>query len=123
MGGLCRIVDSFLFVYFIFISVTSVILMHRFVYLLTVASVYGFIAKKSWISMTCLIYGVSILSCLIVILTEMIKSKRASEKMFMVYLPFLVVAVLAVLRGLIPCSGGGSAASARISAAPRKKRT
>ncbi|KAK9151832.1 hypothetical protein Syun_010141 [Stephania yunnanensis] len=102
-----------------------------------IATLYGILARKSWVRTTCLIYGVSSLSTMgladfssfrvfvirIVILTDMIKSKRASEKMLMVYWPFLGVAVLAVLRGLVPCSGGsGSAGSARRSAAPRKKR-
>ncbi|KAK9133470.1 hypothetical protein Scep_012998 [Stephania cephalantha] len=88
-----------------------------------IATLYGILARKSWVRTTCLIYGVSTLSTMIVILTEMIKSKRASEKMLMVYWPFLGVAVLAVLRGLVPCSGGsGSGGSARRSAAPRKKR-
>ncbi|KAK9155772.1 hypothetical protein Sjap_003252 [Stephania japonica] len=165
--GLCKLVDALLFLYFLFITIASVLIdaqtsipsqffpetlielkswyarefgdylvsekPHFFVGLINVelivqlpvaiATIYGILARKSWVRTTCLIYGVSTLSTMIVILTELIKSKRASEKMFMVYWPFLGVAVLAVLRGLVPCSGGGgSAASARRSAAPRKKR-
>jgi len=40
----------------------------------------------------------------VAILSELIQSSKASEKLLMVYYPFLGFAVLAVLRGLLPVS-------------------
>ncbi|KAK9155774.1 hypothetical protein Sjap_003254 [Stephania japonica] len=75
------------------------------------ASVYGFICGKSWVGQACLIYGVSMLCCLISTLVEMIRS--ASRELlilsWLVSWPLMGVAMLAILRGLV-----GSSATAAL---------
>ncbi|PHU12205.1 hypothetical protein BC332_19135 [Capsicum chinense] len=78
-------------------------------------------AGKSWINTTCLLYGVSILTSLVAILSEMQGSERASDKLLMLYYPFLGFAVLSILRGLLPHSGKTISIGKR-SAIGRKKR-
>ncbi|XP_060188364.1 uncharacterized protein LOC132617390 [Lycium barbarum] len=88
---------------------------------LCVASLYAIVAGKSWINTTCLLYGVSTLTAMVAILSEMKGSQRASDKLLMVYYPFLAFAVLAILRGLLPHSGKSVSIGKR-SAISRKKR-
>ncbi|PHT43219.1 hypothetical protein CQW23_17244 [Capsicum baccatum] len=88
---------------------------------LSVLSLYAIAAGKSWINTTCLLYGVSILTSLVAILSEMQGSERASDKLLMLYYPFLGFAVLSILRGLLPHSGKTISIGKR-SAIGRKKR-
>ncbi|XP_059282247.1 uncharacterized protein LOC132036043 [Lycium ferocissimum] len=88
---------------------------------LCVTSLYAIVAGKSWINTTCLLYGVSTLTAMVAILSEMKGSQRASDKLLMVYYPFLAFAVLAILRGLLPHSGKSVSIGKR-SAISRKKR-
>ncbi|PHT43220.1 hypothetical protein CQW23_17245 [Capsicum baccatum] len=76
-----------------------------FAWPLCVLSLYAIAAGKSWINTTCLLYGVSILTSLVAILSELQGSERASDKLLMLYYPFLGFAVLPILRGLLPHSG------------------
>ncbi|CAN4103471.1 unnamed protein product [Withania somnifera] len=76
-----------------------------FAWPLSVLSLYAIVAGKSWINTTFLLYGASTLTSMVAILGEMKGSERASDKLLMVYYPFLAFAVLAILRGLLPCSG------------------
>ncbi|XP_057792598.1 uncharacterized protein LOC131009316 [Salvia miltiorrhiza] len=87
---------------------------------LALASLYGIVAGKPWLSTTCLIYGASTLTSMVAILAEMKLSERASDKLLNMYLPFLGFAALAVLRGLF----GHSEKSVTIGRRPlmRKKR-
>ncbi|XP_052177267.1 uncharacterized protein LOC127791432 [Diospyros lotus] len=78
---------------------------------LALANLYAILASKSWFPTTCLIYGVSTFTSMVAILAEMINSGRASDKLLMMYTPFIGLAVLAILRGLthsgkIATSGG-----------------
>uniref|UniRef100_M1CE65 Uncharacterized protein n=1 Tax=Solanum tuberosum TaxID=4113 RepID=M1CE65_SOLTU len=57
----------------------------------------------------------------VAILSEMKNSERASDKLLMVYYPFLGFAVLAILRGLLPHSGK-SASIGKRSVIGRKKK-
>ncbi|XP_042485481.1 sigma intracellular receptor 2-like [Macadamia integrifolia] len=92
---------------------------------LSIANLYAIISGKSWFKTTCLIYGVSTSTSMVAILGEMIGSRKASDKLLMMYSPFLGFAVLAVLRGLVP-SGGRSrtptSTNATRAATARKKR-
>ncbi|KAL5710604.1 hypothetical protein ACHQM5_021146 [Ranunculus cassubicifolius] len=76
---------------------------------LSIANLYGIVAKKSWYNVTCLIQGVSTFTSM------------ASDKLLMVYGPFLGFALLAVLRGLVPASKKNFTPPTRSSVA-RKKR-
>uniref|UniRef100_A0A7C9CL59 EXPERA domain-containing protein n=1 Tax=Opuntia streptacantha TaxID=393608 RepID=A0A7C9CL59_OPUST len=71
---------------------------------LSIVNLFGLLSAKSWFNTTCLIYGASITTSMVAILSELIQSSKASEKLLMVYYPFLGLAVLAVLRGLLPVS-------------------
>ncbi|KAF7139935.1 hypothetical protein RHSIM_Rhsim06G0160800 [Rhododendron simsii] len=57
----------------------------------------------------------------VAILSEMLGSHRASDKLLMMHYPFLGFAVLAILRGLLPYSGKTTAAGRR-SGLTKKKR-
>ncbi|CAH9071405.1 unnamed protein product [Cuscuta epithymum] len=75
-----------------------------FAWPLSVISLYGIAAGKSWVSTTCLLYGSSTLTSMVAILAEQMQSNRASEKLLMMYYPFLGFAFLAIFRGLVPIS-------------------
>ncbi|XP_050382870.1 uncharacterized protein LOC126799667 [Argentina anserina] len=68
---------------------------------LALANLYGILASKSWFNTTCLIYGVSVMTSMVTILSEMILSGKASDKLLFMYIPFLGLGVLAILRGLV----------------------
>ncbi|KAL8131222.1 uncharacterized protein LOC141711504 [Apium graveolens] len=72
---------------------------------LSIAALYGIFAGKYWIKTVCLMYGSSTLTAMVAILAEMKNSGRASEKLMMLYYPFMGFALLAILRGLVPHSG------------------
>ncbi|KAL8142715.1 hypothetical protein V2J09_015747 [Rumex salicifolius] len=86
---------------------------------LSVASLCALLTGKSWYRTTTLIFGVSCFTSMAAIMGDLLKSGRASEKLLMVYSPFMGIAVLAVLRGLIPCVK--SCSPAGTAAAPAKK--
>ncbi|KAM0049431.1 putative sigma intracellular receptor 2, EXPERA domain-containing protein [Helianthus debilis subsp. tardiflorus] len=92
-----------------------------FAWPLSIASIYGIAAGKSWVHTTCLMYGVSTLTAMVAILSEMVGSGKASEKLLNMYYPFLGFAVLAILRGLLPHSSKSNASVTRPVVA-RKKR-
>ncbi|RZC65612.1 hypothetical protein C5167_009304 [Papaver somniferum] len=71
---------------------------------LCIANFYGIFASKSWVKKTCLIYGVSTATSMVAILSEMIRSSRASSTLLSIYVPFLGFALISVLNGLLPHS-------------------
>ncbi|KAA8524617.1 hypothetical protein F0562_011098 [Nyssa sinensis] len=71
---------------------------------LSIVNLYGIAAGKSWFSTSCLLYGVSFFTSLVAILSELVGSHRASDKLLTMYSPFMGFAVLATLRGLLPHS-------------------
>ncbi|XP_015082468.1 sigma intracellular receptor 2-like [Solanum pennellii] len=92
-----------------------------FAWPLSILSLYAIAAGKSWIKTTSLMYGVSTLTAMVAILSEMKNSERASDKLLMIYYPFLGFAILAILRGLLPHSGKSVSIGKR-SVIGRKKR-
>ncbi|XP_043688304.1 sigma intracellular receptor 2-like [Telopea speciosissima] len=89
---------------------------------LSIANLYAILSRKSWFSKTCLIYGVSSTTSMVAILGEMIGSRKASDKLIMMYSPFLGFAVLAVLRGLVPSGGRSRKPTSTNATMARKKR-
>ncbi|XP_042504743.1 uncharacterized protein LOC122081626 [Macadamia integrifolia] len=92
---------------------------------LSIANLYAILARKSWFSTTCLIYGVSTSTSMVAILGELMGSGKASDKLLLLYSPFLGFAILAVLRGLVPSGGRSrtptSTNAARATTARKKK--
>ncbi|KAK4255355.1 hypothetical protein QN277_008366 [Acacia crassicarpa] len=84
---------------------------------LALLNLYAILTSKPWFNTTCLMYGVSVSTSMVAILSEMIGSKRASAKLLMMYFPFLGLGVLATLRGLLSHSNVG-----KTPVVPRKKR-
>lgn len=80
---------------------------------LSIVSLYGIATGKSWVKTVFLIFGSSTLTSMVAILSEMMWSGKASEKLIMVYSPFMGLAVLAILRGLLPHSGKTTAIGKR----------
>ncbi|KAF6160988.1 hypothetical protein GIB67_007629 [Kingdonia uniflora] len=58
----------------------------------------------------------------VAILSELVRSRKASDKLLMIYGPFLGLGLLATLRGIIPCSLKTASSNVTRSGAARKKR-
>nr|XP_043613498.1 uncharacterized protein LOC122585429 [Erigeron canadensis] len=71
---------------------------------LSIASLYGIVAGKSWFRTACLMHGVNTLTATAAIVSELLGSGKASEKLLKLYVPFLGFGVLAIVRGLLPHS-------------------
>ncbi|CAL5336447.1 unnamed protein product [Camellia sinensis] len=74
---------------------------------LAIANLYAIlVGGKLWFDSTCLVYGVSALTGMVVVavLAELILSSRITNVLMMMYLPLLGFAILAILPGLLPCS-------------------
>ncbi|PIA27529.1 hypothetical protein AQUCO_07700064v1 [Aquilegia coerulea] len=89
---------------------------------LSLANIYAILASKSWYPTTCLIQGVSTATSMVAILAELNGSQKASDKLLMIYAPFLGFALLAVLRGLFPASRKTTLSHGARSSVARKKR-
>ncbi|RZC49783.1 hypothetical protein C5167_018211 [Papaver somniferum] len=90
---------------------------------LAIASVYGFLKKRSWVKKTCLAYGVSASTSLVAILSELIGSGKGSPKLVSVfYGPFMVFTILCILNGLDTTSLLSVNLTARPPMAARNKR-
>uniref|UniRef100_A0A1J3IHM8 Transmembrane protein 97 n=2 Tax=Noccaea caerulescens TaxID=107243 RepID=A0A1J3IHM8_NOCCA len=98
---------------------------HELVFLwpLSIANVYAILAGKSWFGTTCLLYGASLVTSMAAILGEMIGSGKASERLLTMYVPFMGVGILALLRGLVSHSTKSSASvgKKRSTIMPRRK--
>ncbi|CAL5394191.1 unnamed protein product [Camellia sinensis] len=90
---------------------------------LAIANLYAtLVGGKPWFNSTCLVYMESLflLEC-VAVLAELILSSRITNVLMMMYLPFLGFAILAILRGLLPCSRQ-TKMNAEVPALGRKKR-
>ncbi|KAJ4914458.1 hypothetical protein Rs2_00008 [Raphanus sativus] len=97
---------------------------HELVFLwpLSIANVYAILAGKSWFGTTCLLYGASLVASMAAILGEMIGSGKASERLLLMYVPFMGIGILAVLRGLVSSSTKSSGSvGKRYTIMPRRK--
>ncbi|KAL6639476.1 hypothetical protein ACP70R_023206 [Stipagrostis hirtigluma subsp. patula] len=92
-----------------------------FLWPLAVATLYGLLNRRRWVSTASLMAGVSTLTSMSAILGEMIGSGRATPKLLQMYVPFAVFAVIAILRGLCSCSERATAGSS-LGPSARKKR-
>ncbi|KAF3443701.1 hypothetical protein FNV43_RR13391 [Rhamnella rubrinervis] len=89
---------------------------------LVLLNIYGILGAKSWLNTTCLMYGVSVISTMVPLLSEMVWSGKASDKLLMLYLPFIGLGVLATLRGLLLHSATTTPTDANRPPLARKKR-
>ncbi|TKY66962.1 Transmembrane protein 97 [Spatholobus suberectus] len=89
---------------------------------LALLNLYAILTSKPWFKSTCLIYGVSVSTSMAAVLSEMMGSKRASDKLLTLYASFLGLGVLAMLRGLLTCSSKTTSAHGKRPALARKKR-
>ncbi|KAG5545534.1 hypothetical protein RHGRI_017888 [Rhododendron griersonianum] len=92
-----------------------------FAWPLSLLNLYAILRGRSWFRTTCLVYGVSTFTSMVAILSEMLGSQRASDKLLMMHYPFLGFAVLAILRGLLPYSGKTTAAGTRPGLTKKKR--
>lgn len=72
---------------------------------LSLVSLYGILTGKSWVKTVSLMFGSSTFTAMVAIFAETKNSGKASEKLMMLYYPFMGFALLAILRGLLPHSG------------------
>ncbi|KAA0040253.1 hypothetical protein IC582_000437 [Cucumis melo] len=89
---------------------------------LMLLNLYAFLASKPWYKTTCLIYGVSVVTSMSAVLGEMVGSNRASTTLLAMYYPFMGLGVLAMLRGLVPCSSKAAITGTTRPSNGRKKR-
>ncbi|KAL5573312.1 hypothetical protein UlMin_022909 [Ulmus minor] len=89
---------------------------------LALINLYAILGSKPWLNTTCLIYGVSVFTSMVAILSELIGSGKASDKLLMMYVPFAGLGVLATMRGLLPRSAKTASTGGKGPALTRKKR-
>ncbi|KAK7342126.1 hypothetical protein VNO80_25069 [Phaseolus coccineus] len=89
---------------------------------LALLNLYAILTSKPWFNTTCLMYGVSTSTSMVAILSEMMNSNRASEKLITVYASFMGLGALALLRGLLTCSSKSTSSLGKRPALTRKKR-
>ncbi|GMY09909.1 sigma intracellular receptor 2-like [Fagus crenata] len=89
---------------------------------LALLNLYGILAQKSWYNTTCLICGVSCLTSMGVITSDLLGSGKASDTLLMIYFPFTGLSALAILRGLLPLSGKITSTNGKRPLLGRKKR-
>lgn len=94
-----------------------------FLWPVSLANLYGIIARRRWSATTSLMAGVHMLTYLSAMFGEMLGSGRATPKLLGLYVLFLVFAVASVARGL--CSRSAQATPAAgpspVLAAPKKR--
>ncbi|KAF8667628.1 hypothetical protein HU200_052834 [Digitaria exilis] len=97
-----------------------------FLWPLCVANLYGILARRRrWVATTSLMAGVFMLTYLSAMFGEMLGSGRATRRLLQFYVPFVVVAVALVLRGLCSCSESevqATAAASSVESSAQKKR-
>ncbi|KAJ1404329.1 Sigma intracellular receptor 2 [Sesbania bispinosa] len=89
---------------------------------LALLNLYAILSSKPWFNTTCLIYGVSVSTSMVAVLSEMMLSNKASDKLLSMYVPFMGLGVLATLRGLLAHSSKATSAHGKRPAMARKKR-
>ncbi|CAN1232419.1 Sigma intracellular receptor 2, partial [Linum perenne] len=90
---------------------------------LAILNLYAILGSKPWFNTSCLIYGASLISTMVVpILADMVLSEKDTEKMMMIYAPFLGAGVVALLRGFVPHSAKSGSGAPKRPAFGRKKR-
>ncbi|KAL6608296.1 hypothetical protein ACP70R_041359 [Stipagrostis hirtigluma subsp. patula] len=92
-----------------------------FLWPVAVATFYGVLARRRWAATSSLMAGVCTLTSSSAILGDIFGSGRATPKLLLSYVPFAVLAVIAILRGLCSCSQHATAGSSSGPSA-RKKR-
>ncbi|RCV10412.1 hypothetical protein SETIT_2G110400v2 [Setaria italica] len=88
---------------------------------LAVATLYGLLTGRRWVATTSLMSGVVTLTSMSAVLGDMLGSGKATPKLLQMYAPFLVFAIIAILRGLCSCSERTTAGSS-LRPSARKKR-
>lgn len=89
---------------------------------LSLINLFALLSAKSWFKTTCLIYGSVFTTSMVTVLSELIGSGKASKKLLMFNYPFLGLAVLALLRGLLPVSSCKTTVLGKRPMVARKKR-
>ncbi|OIW05938.1 hypothetical protein TanjilG_07214 [Lupinus angustifolius] len=89
---------------------------------LSLLNLYAILASKPWFNTTCLIYGVSVSTSMVAILSELRGSNKASETLLKMYYPFMGLGVLAILRGLLGHSSKTTSSHSKRAALARKER-
>ncbi|KAH0459393.1 hypothetical protein IEQ34_012207 [Dendrobium chrysotoxum] len=67
---------------------------------LSIANVYGILARRPWVATTLLMAGVSSITSMAPLMAELLGSGRSSDKLLQIYSPFVAFSVLAILKGL-----------------------
>ncbi|CAN6329399.1 unnamed protein product [Urochloa humidicola] len=93
-----------------------------FLWPVCVANLYGILARRRWVATTSLMAGVFMLTYLSAMFGEMLGSGRATSKLVWFYVPFVVIAVALVLRGLCSSLQAPAAAVSSVETSARKKR-
>ncbi|ESQ36404.1 hypothetical protein EUTSA_v10008934mg [Eutrema salsugineum] len=93
-----------------------------FLWPLSIANVYAILAGKPWFGTTCLLYGASTVTSMAAILGEVLGSGKATDRLLMMYVPFMGIGILALLRGLVSRSTKSTGSDGqRSTIMPRRK--
>ncbi|XP_050209255.1 uncharacterized protein LOC126659965 isoform X1 [Mercurialis annua] len=69
---------------------------------LVLLNIYAMLTSKPWFQTTCLIYGTSIATSMVPVLAVVLSSGRASAELMGNYYPYMAIAILGIVRGLLP---------------------
>ncbi|XP_050206926.1 uncharacterized protein LOC126656398 [Mercurialis annua] len=87
---------------------------------LVLMNIYGMLNAKPWFKTTCLIYGTSIATSMVPILAVVLGSGRASTELLWNYYPYMAMAILGMVRGLLPTKTAPATANGPASSIKKK---
>ncbi|PKA52608.1 hypothetical protein AXF42_Ash001589 [Apostasia shenzhenica] len=71
-----------------------------FLWPLSIANIYGILARRPWAVTTALMAGISTATGMVSLMAEYLGSGRASDKLLQLFTPFLAFSFFAILKGL-----------------------
>ncbi|KAL9224345.1 hypothetical protein vseg_000389 [Gypsophila vaccaria] len=89
---------------------------------LSVINLFGLVCGKSWFKTTCLVHGVTLTTIMVAIISELVGSDKASDKLKNLYYTFMGLCILVTLRGLFSSLCETSIVGHKSPLAARKKR-
>ncbi|KAH9613128.1 hypothetical protein KSS87_001603 [Heliosperma pusillum] len=65
----------------------------------SIINVFGILSNKSWFKTTCLIHGVFLITSMVAIISDLMNSGKASDKLVHMYYTFMGLCILVAFKG------------------------